>query len=125
MVRGTTFIWGEGETAFALRLGEIEQLQQKTGVGPYQLFQRLQAGEWRQDDIRETLRLGLIGGGKKPDAAFKLIRFYVDERPLLENVAPATAVILAALVTPDGEKQPGGDEAGEATSESPSPTSTD
>ncbi|MBB3972782.1 gene transfer agent family protein [Hansschlegelia beijingensis] len=125
MARGeTTFDWADGEYTFALPLGQVEELQEKVGCGPYSLLRRLQDGTWQQSDIRETLRLGLIGGGQvKPVEAMRLVRAYVDERPLLENVPAATAVILAALVTPENEPQPGGGEAEEATTESPSPTS--
>lgn len=97
--------WADGEYAFRLGIGEIEELQEKCDCGPYMVMQHLMAGTWRLAHIRETLRLGLIGGGLKPIEASKLIGRYVDQRPLAENIKHALAVIQAAVLgAPDGEK---------------------
>lgn len=97
--------WADGEYAFRLGIGELEELQEKCDRGPFEIMQRLAAGTWRVAEIRETLRLGLIGGGMPPMEALKLIKRYVDDRPLAHNIQHASAVILAAVLgAPDGEK---------------------
>lgn len=125
------FEWAGEERSFRLRIGELRQLQEACNAGPVQVLRRIEADEWRVDDLRETLKLGLIGGGMKPDAAGKLIRRYVDEYdwPLVDHVLPARAVLMAAISgVPDepleasGEPQPG--EAKAAGGDFPSPPST-
>lgn len=114
-----TFDFGDNTYAFRLGIAEIEELQEKTDCGPYFLFQRLNAGTWRLADMRETIRLGLIGGGMKPTDALNVVRRYVDGRPLLESLAPARAVLMAALSgAPDGEK-PGKRQPSKARKEPP------
>jgi hypothetical protein len=69
-----------------------------------------------QKEIRETLRLGLIGGGTKSTDALKLVRAYVDDRPIEDNRVIAMLVVQAALygapeeqvgepVAPDPERE--------------------
>lgn len=67
-------------------------------------------------EIRETLRLGLIGGGMKPHEALRLVRSYVEEKPIEDNRLHALAIVQAALygapeerlgepVAPDPERE--------------------
>lgn len=94
----TTFIWADGRYTFALPLRQIEELQEKADCGPLALFQRMREGGWREGDIRETIRLGLIGGGTEPTAALRLVERYVyPARPLMEGLLPAQAILSAAL----------------------------
>ncbi len=94
---------GDGDHNFRLALGELRELQDKTGVGPLVLYRRLLQGEWRVDDMRETIRIGLVGGGADAPSAFKLVARYVDDVPLLANVMLAAEIINAALSRPEGE----------------------
>jgi hypothetical protein len=122
-----TFPWADGEYRFRLAIGQLRELQDKSNAGPAELVQRLTVGTWRVDDIRETLRLGLIGGGTKPTEALVLVKRYVDDRPWLENVHPAHAVLMAALVG-DPNEPVGKDEAAATEPEtdgSPLPLSMD
>jgi hypothetical protein len=118
-----TFDWGDGTYTFRLGLGEVEELQEKTDCGPYFLLQRINGGTWKVHDLRETIRLGLIGGGTEPGKALSLVKRYFDARPMLEGIAPARAILTAALVgAPDGEK-PGKRSAARAKTSPPnSPT---
>lgn len=124
-----SFVWGDGEHRFRLAIGEWRELQEKTGVGPAELLQRVNTGRWRVDDIRETLRIGLIGGGMKPVEATSLVTRYVDVFPLMDNVPPAQAILISALIgpvdEPVGKKERRRPRTG-ATRKgaSPSPTST-
>lgn len=56
--------FGDGTYAFRLRFSQIVELQQNTGAGPFELYARLTAGFPKFEDVRETIRLGLIGGGE-------------------------------------------------------------
>lgn len=101
-----TLTWGDGEHRFRLPIGQLRELQEKCGAGPPEILHRLATARWRVDDIRETLRLGLIGGGMGPVEALRLMQNYVDppERPWLENAPMAQAVLMAAMVgVPDEE----------------------
>ncbi|MGI2036410.1 gene transfer agent family protein [Rhizobium panacihumi] len=64
-------------------------------------------GDWRIEDVRETIRLGLIGGGATPSDASVAVMTYVDqvERfPIVDNIGIASAVLIHALTAPEGEK---------------------
>jgi len=123
-----SFDWADGHHTFRLPIGQLRELQEKTGVGPLRLFQRLMDGSWMIDDAREVLRLGLIGGGARPDEALRLVRQYVDARPMMESQSPAMLVLGAALHGTDQEPQPGKEEAPAAATDatlSNSPPSTE
>jgi hypothetical protein len=90
--------WADGEYRFRLPIGQLRELQEKCKAGPPEVFFRLQANVWRVDDIRETIRLGLIGGGMQPTQALSLVTRYVDARPLMENYEPAMQIIGTALL---------------------------
>lgn len=115
--------FADGAYGFRLAIGELEELQEKTGVGPYALLRRLLANDWLIADVRESIRLGLIGGGTKPIAAKKLVERYIDQRSdWLTNATLAQAIVSAALVGAP-EEMPGKGPEPEATSEgSNSPT---
>lgn len=69
-------------------------------IAQFNLFSVLRSlgGDWRVDDIRETIRLGLIGAGTTPTEAFLLVSRYVDNVPLTENVGIASEILMHALV---------------------------
>lgn len=131
-----TLEWADGEHVFRLGLGQLRELQERVSavrvrigvepVGPAFLASEIGAGRWMVDDLRETIRLGLIGGGMKPAEALMLVQRYVDARPLQESVVPAYAILSAALVgapeEPVGKPDPAGAPSGDAVS-SPSPGS--
>jgi len=102
--------FADGEYSFRLGWGEIVELQEKVDCGPFALLDRINSGQWLVGDLSETIRLGLIGGGLKPTDAKKLVDRYVTDRPPLENLELARAVLLAGLVgAPD--EAPGEDQA--------------
>lgn len=93
----------DGEYEFRLRIGELITLQEKCDAGPYAIAARLSDGTWRVQDIRETLRLGLVGAGTKQEDARRLIEQHVDRVPLADNVGNAQAVVLSAVIGVDDE----------------------
>lgn len=109
--------FGDGTYTFRLPIGQLEELQEKTGVGPFKLAQRMLSGEWMLQDVVQVLRLGLIGGGLKSVDALALVRRYAQEEGLwLRNVDLAQRVIWAALAGAP-EEAPGKDDASEAGEE--------
>lgn len=128
------FDWADGHYTFRFGLGELEELDEKTGCGPYFLLNRIRSGEWKVADLNETIRLGLIGGGMEPAKARVMVnRYCFPARPLMESVNPAIAILSGALVgAPDGES-PGKAKAAKAktkpaqekTAGSPLPQSTE
>lgn len=90
--------WGDGTYTFHLDIPRLKELQDRTNAGPPEVLARLADGKARIEDIQETIRLGLIGGGQTPEAARVLVTRYVDERPLVEGIAIAVLVLGAALL---------------------------
>lgn len=121
-----SFVWADGQYTFRLPIGQVRELEEKCGLGVYEIYLRMAARQWRFDHLRETIRLGLIGGGMSPVEALKLVQRYVDERPFIESVEPALRILGAGLVGPE-EDQPLGKkaEAAEHESASASPPSTE
>ncbi|WP_100960419.1 gene transfer agent family protein [Bosea sp. FBZP-16] len=100
VVRGE---WGGAMRRLRLAIGELEELQEATGVGAFTLTQRLAANDWRVADVRETIRLGLIGGGMGVESADRLIDS-MSTMDLRLGV-PVAIIVLAAALTGSPEEQ--------------------
>lgn len=83
---------------FRLGWGEVIELQEKTDCGPFFLLTRIDAGQWMIGDVSEIIRIGLVGGGTEPKTALRLVERYVKDRPPMENLELARAVLMAGLV---------------------------
>lgn len=117
--------WGDGDHAFNIaKLGQVFELEDKCGCGVQEVFNRLREGRWKFVDVRETIRLGLIGGGLEPVKALTLTKRYVDERPWAESVLTAQMILMAAIVGVEGD-QPGKKPAADRAKETGSITTTD
>jgi hypothetical protein len=117
--------FGDGRYPFRLAWAQLISLQEKTDAGPFMLQQRLLKGDWRVQDIAETIRWGLIGGGMVPLEATKLVRLFVETRPLLESLPVAMGIIAAALIGSPEEGtlgEAGGGEAAKGNGSTTSPT---
>lgn len=78
-------------------LGEID----KQYIGDFNVFSitRHLGSDWRVDDVRETIRQGLIGGGATPTDANVAVMRYVDEASEWgQNVAAAAQILMHALL---------------------------
>lgn len=93
-------VWGDGPQRFRLPIGQLRELQDKCDSGPGRILARLGGIDWKIDDIRETIRLGLIGGGKTPTEAYTLVSRYIDARDggLMESRQHAQIILMKALV---------------------------
>lgn len=93
-----TLDWADGTHTFALKWGEFAKLQEATDCGPQFLLGKLYDGTWRVEHLSHVIRCGLIGGGQEPAKALQLVRSYVEDRPPMESVKLAQAILAAGLV---------------------------
>ncbi|KTR07334.1 hypothetical protein NS365_04560 [Aureimonas ureilytica] len=118
----------DGTYSFRLRIGELRQLQERCNhSGPPVIAGRLQAGQWLVDDVRETLRLGLMGAGTAQDEARKLVDRHVHDGALASNVVLAYSVVMAAIHGVEDErlgKRVPAESVRDPMEHSPSPAST-
>lgn len=113
--------FADGEYRFALGLAQINELQEKCGAGVGAIYARVLQGRvagdlgvghpgyaaYRAEDLRETIRQGLVGGGEgmvdgsevKVSAlrANALVERYVDQMPLKEQWDLAAAILFAKI----------------------------
>lgn len=95
-----SIIWANGEDLFCLgKVGLILDLEDKCkSSGLSVIMARLESGTWYLNDVRETIRLGLIGGGMKPEAAMAAVHHHVDPpNPLAHSVLVAYEVIKSVI----------------------------
>lgn len=99
--------FGGRDEKFRLGLAELEELQDVTGRGPEWLANRFRDGDWRVKDLRQVLRIGLIGGGLDLKDAEARCRRYFDEIPrLIDHKSIAFTLLMTALLGPE-EDPPG------------------
>lgn len=125
----TSIVWLGGEHEFALDIGGLRALQGHCDAGPQQILNRLTTGHWRVDDVFQTIRLGLIGGGMAQADANRLVDATFKSHKLMQFRPTAQAILVAALIgDPDdpvgeaeGETAPP-ENGGSATSTEPEPS---
>lgn len=100
--------FGGEERRFRLRIGELRELQEKINekrgahpIGPWSLLQLVIRGDAWPDDLREIIRLGLIGGGTRVELVPGLVKRYVDEQPIRDSWSVAMLVLGKAIVGDD------------------------
>lgn len=99
--------WADGTYSFRLAYGQWLELQEAVNCGPLELYVNMLQRKWRVQHIREIIRIGLMGGGAEPVAALRLVKRYVEERPIVESVQIALEIVAASLALPQGEETPG------------------
>jgi Phage tail tube protein, GTA-gp10 len=77
LYEGVTKSWADGEYTFRLREAEMKAIQSNAKTGLYTVFKRIMTGDAYIEDLTETIRLGLIGGGTDPKDAKRLVNDYV------------------------------------------------
>jgi hypothetical protein len=88
--------FGDGPKVFKLPAKLIRELERTTGCGVGALCRRLFQGDFSYDEIREVIRLSLVGGGTAPEAAEALCAAYIDGAPLSASYPLAVAVMECA-----------------------------
>lgn len=107
-------VWEGGEHPFRLGIGELRALQAATGVGPLFLLGRITGSQWFVDDIIDTIRLGLVGGGmSEKDATALTNRVFTENTPVLYRSMLLAVRILKDAVMGDPEDPVGDDPSGE------------
>jgi len=106
----TTINWPDEERRYRLDLGQLQELQDKCDAGPAQIFNAICDHTWRVQWVRETIRLGLIGGGLDPVRALGVTAKYVVPGQLMTCAIIAQQILIAAL-SGDPNDQVGKDQA--------------
>ena len=110
-------IWAHGEDTFCLaKIGQILDLEERCGSGIAAIVQRLENHTWGIRDVREPIRLGLIGGGMDPERAQEIVERHVVP-PFVAHLKTAHTILASAMVMPFGD-QPGKDAADRQAPES-------
>jgi hypothetical protein len=126
--------WGGEDRRFRLAIGQLRELQELINrprvaiggqpIGPKTFFHLLESGDAWPHEVREVLRLGLIGAGVAIDQVPGLLRRYFDERPFQESALCAPAIFAAGWAGPfedpvGKKKTPEGDQPTTSRSSSP------
>ena len=90
---------------FRLTIGGAEELEQKCDAGLPVIARRLISGEWRIADVRQTIRLGLVGAGMDDMAAQVLIQRYAEQG--LDTLRILAVAILSPILTGEPDDAPG------------------
>lgn len=96
-MRAIDLTWNGGEHSFLLTVDLLKALQERCDAGPRWVLARLLENRWYVEDVVETIRLGLEGGGLEKEEARKLVKWNVEERPLTESVLTAAYVLKYSL----------------------------
>lgn len=88
--------WGDNDYCFRLTVAGLIELEQKCDAPFSTVWHRVVSGQYGINDIRETIRLGLIGGNMAPADALKLVRRQIDDR--IGSVGFADHMNLARLI---------------------------
>jgi hypothetical protein len=78
---------------FELTLGKVGELERLANAGIGEIMLRLAAHTFRLSDVRESIRLGLEGGGTPEPEATALIKHYVDGAPLADHLKLAGDIV--------------------------------
>lgn len=138
---------GEPERAFRLGIGQIVKLDEKVDAGPlyiasccmvslaalaahkardYAALSRIGLDRVAElPMVREVMLQGLLGAGMALPDATRLVREWVDERPLTENLVAAYEVCMASVLGVEDEKAMGEPQAAEEASPTSRAASTD
>ena len=105
--------FGDAEYSFRIAFGQWRELQESINrpriemghpvIGPAPLIQSLLMLSAWPHDVREVIRIGLIGGGMKSDRALVLVKRYVDGKPFFSNTLLAGKVLRTAMFGPEDD----------------------
>jgi hypothetical protein len=125
--------WGGETRRFRLKIGQFRELQEAINrprcalgaqpIGPNTFYHLLASGDAWPHEVREVIRLGLIGGGLPLAQVPGLMRRYFDEQPLPESALIAPGIFAAGYAGPPEDQAGKKADAETTTSRSPSPPS--
>ncbi|MEO7156704.1 MAG: gene transfer agent family protein [Vicinamibacterales bacterium] len=104
--------FGDGERDFALPMTMIHELERKRDAAFGTLLSRVRTGQFHFDDLAETIRLALIGGGTPAQEAAALVEAYVaaEGNALIEAQILATDILLDRYAGKEPAEQDSTDE---------------
>jgi Phage tail tube protein, GTA-gp10 len=73
------------------------ELEKEREAGIPTILRRVVRGAYYVDDVRETIRLGLIGGGMTPTDAFIALSRFFDREPVETHTVTACRILTAAI----------------------------
>jgi len=118
LVTRKPIFFGDATYQFQLTTPMILELERKTGVGVGLLIKRIAASrnslDFRLTEVSEIIRLGLIGGGLKPERALELVETYVHGKPLGNSQIIAMQILEALYFGHDPNEDKVKDENGQA-----------
>lgn len=109
MARPVDITWAGGEHPFLLTIELLRALQERCDAGPAWVLGRLSSQQWMVDDIVSTIQFGLEGGGMPKADARKLVRQFVEDRPLTDSLNTAQTVLMASLYSGADEELESGE----------------
>lgn len=89
--------WAGDFRKFRLPIDQLAALEDVCGAGCSEIFARLETSRWGVRDIKETIRLGLLGGKTEGKIARRLVDDHVVDGRIFESVLIARAVLAAAI----------------------------
>lgn len=102
-----TLNWGGLENRlFRIGIKQAIALEEKTGIGVFEIYWRLTPHRAHVRDLREIIRLGLTGAGDPDDKAWELIYRYFDLTAPGTHLNTAQKILEAYLLPPEDNELP-------------------
>ena len=110
--------FGGVERRFELPIGEIKKLEQATGAGIGEIYRRIISLSFTLDDVRLTIKRGLVGGGEVEEATAQAMVLASDAMPIDARHRLAQHILLACFfgVDASGNIKGLGPQGGQVTS---------
>jgi hypothetical protein len=93
-----TAFFGDAERTFVLTPALLVEFERLVGGGAWGTARRMFAGDATVSEVRETVRLGLVGGGENPKRAAELVATYGDATPFVELYTLASDIMTAVML---------------------------
>jgi len=94
-VPGIVLAFGPARFEFLFLSSQWQELQRVLGLGPWEVELRLIGGKCTERELRETIRIGLWGGGLSVAEALDLSGSYVGAKP--GDLGPARLTAISAI----------------------------
>jgi len=101
-----TELFADGEYTFDLDIDQAIEFEKKLEKSLYATCINMTRGIWFVEDVKEIVRLALIGGGMRPVDALRLVTTYVEKRPIAENTALCVRILEAAFFGQEEKEKP-------------------
>ena len=86
---------GDQEHRFEILGKHVAELERLSDCGIGTLFKRLSSGYFKHADIRNVIRMGLIGGGDEmtPQQVSDFCKLWITDRPIIESYPIAVGIM--------------------------------